>query len=315
MDRKILMTGKQYRKGISLAALFDMFPDDEAAEAWFVKSRWPDGIRCAHCESANINDSVKHRTMPYHCRNCRKHFSVKTNSVMHSSKVGCQKWAIAIYLMTTNLKGVSSLKLHRDLGVTQKTAWHMAHRIREAWEDHTGLFTGEVEADETFVGGKRKNKRKPEPEGPYQGWYGKTPVAGMYERETKRVKTQVVKSVDAFTLQNFVTQGTTEDALIYTDEAGVYMTLHRRRKHETIKHRAGQYARGRAYTNSLESFWSMFKRGYMGVYHQMSRKHIHRYVTEFQGRHNQRPLNTEEQMRNIVQGAAGKRLRYKDLTS
>ncbi len=307
------MAGKQYRKGISLTALFDMFPDDEAAEAWFVKSRWPDGIRCAHCESDNINANVKHRSMPFHCRDCRKHFSVKTNSIMHSSKVGYQKWAIAIYLMTTNLKGVSSMKLHRDLGVTQKTAWHMAHRIREAWEDHTGLFTGEVEVDEAYLGGLESNRNMDKKLRAGRGTAGKTLVAGMYERDSKRVKTEVIPYTSAFTLQNFVTHGTTEDAMIYTDSAAEYWTLRRRRQHESVKHSSGEYVRGRAYTNSLESFWAMLKRGYMGVYHQMSKKHIHRYVAEFQGRHNQRPLHTEEQMRAIVQGAAGKRLRYRDL--
>ncbi len=132
--------GKHYRDGITLVQLFNMFPDDKTAEKWFVKCRWGKRIKCAHCESEHINDHEKHPTMPYRCHDCGKHFSVKTNSVMHGSKVGYQKWAIAIYLMTTGLKGVSSLKLHRDIGVTQKTAWYMAHRIREAWKETNEVF-------------------------------------------------------------------------------------------------------------------------------------------------------------------------------
>ena len=125
--------GKNYRNGISLVRLMQMFPDDETAAAWFVKQRWPEGIRCAYCESDNVQDGTTHPTMPYRCRSCRKFFSVKTGTVMQSSKLGCQVWALAIYLMTTGLKGTSSMKLHRDLNVTQKTAWHLAHRIRETW--------------------------------------------------------------------------------------------------------------------------------------------------------------------------------------
>ena len=150
--------GKHYRNGITLAQLFQMFPDDAVAERWFVETRWPDGLRCAHCDGENVGERGNHPRMPYHCRDCRKFFSVKINSVMHSSKVGYQKWAIAIYLMTTSLKGVSSMKLHRDIGVTQKTAWYMAHRIREAWEgDDDEVFAGPVEVDEAYIGGKEAN--------------------------------------------------------------------------------------------------------------------------------------------------------------
>ena len=134
--------GKHYRKGITLPQLFKMFPDDETAEQWFEDARWPDGECCAHCDSANVSE-VSHPTMPYRCRDCRKHFSVKTKSLMHGSNAGYQKWAIAIYQMTTNLKGVSSMKLSRDLGVTQRTAWYMEHRIRKALERNNALFSGE----------------------------------------------------------------------------------------------------------------------------------------------------------------------------
>ena len=122
--------GKHYREGISLVDLLNKFPDNETAEKWFVDCRWEDGIKCAHCNSENVNEKIKHPTMPCKCRDCKKYFSVKTNSAMHGSNIGYQKWAMAIYLMTTGIKGVSSMKLHRDLGITQKSAWYMAHRIR-----------------------------------------------------------------------------------------------------------------------------------------------------------------------------------------
>ena len=125
--------GRHFRKGMSWVEVMRVFPDDAAAEAWFVKARWPEGIRCPFCDSDRVQEGTAHKTMPYRCRGCRKRFSVKTGTVMQSSKLGYQIWALAGYIMTTNLKGAASMKLHRDLGITQKTAWHLAHRIRETW--------------------------------------------------------------------------------------------------------------------------------------------------------------------------------------
>ena len=153
--------GKTHRKGLTLVQLCEMFPTDEAAEAWFAAERWPGGAYCPHCGSVNVQCGIKHPTMTHRCRDCpkRRMFSLKTGTVMQGSPLGYRTWAIAIYLVTTSLKGVSSMKLHRDLGVTQKTAWHLAHRIREAWTDaQPEPFAGPVEADETYVGGKERNK-------------------------------------------------------------------------------------------------------------------------------------------------------------
>ena len=153
--------GKHYRKGISLKQLNAMFPDDATAERWFIEQRWPDGIACHYCGSTNVQTGAKHKTMPFRCREkeCAKRFSVRTGTVMQSSKLGFQTWAIAMYLLTTSLKSVSSLKLHRDLEITQKSAWHLAHRLRAAAVQGGGvLFEGPVEADETYIGGKEKNK-------------------------------------------------------------------------------------------------------------------------------------------------------------
>ena len=152
--------GKHYREGMSLVEVMRKFPDDAAAERWFTKIRWPVGAHCPHCGSVNVQDGTKHKTMPYRCRDCRKWFSVKTGTVMQSSKLGLQVWAVATYLLTTGLKGQASMKLHRDLGITQKSAWNLAHRIRETWAKKNEAMAGPVEVDETCIAGKKKNMSK-----------------------------------------------------------------------------------------------------------------------------------------------------------
>ncbi len=305
--------GKHFRKGMSLVEVMRVFPDDAAAEAWFIKARWPNGIHCPCCGSVSVQTGAAHKTMPYRCRDCRKRFSVKTGTVMQSSKLGFQVWALAGYLMTTGLKGQASMKLHRDLAITQKTAWHLAHRIRETWARESSPFAGPVEADETYIGGKRRNmpnaKRK---ELTGRGTVGKAAVAGVKDRETNRVAARRMEATDAGALQKFVREHVEAGATLYTDEAAAYRGMPEF-EHEAVNHSAREYVRDMAHTNGMESFWSMLKRGYAGTFHKFSEKHLDRYVAEFAGRHNIRPRDTIDMMQSGAIGMTGKRLRYRDL--
>ena len=152
--------GKSFRTGLSLVEIMRMFPDDTTAEKWFIENRWPSGVCCPKCGSANIQERKTRKPQPYRCRDCRKDFSVKTGTLMHNSPLGFQVWAVAIYLLTTNLKGVSNMKLHRDLGICQKSAWHLAHRIRETWKDNKKKLAGTVEIDKAYLGGLERNKHR-----------------------------------------------------------------------------------------------------------------------------------------------------------
>ena len=206
------------------------------------------------------------------------------------------------------------MKLHPDLRITQKSAWQLAHRIRENWRDLTDVFEGPAEVDETFIGGKRKNmpaSKRRELTG--RGTAGKTAVVGIKDRKTKRVKTKVVRNTDAETLQGFDRENVKPGAKVFTDEAAAYKGLSDY-QHEAVKHGVGEFVRGRVHTNHIESVWSMLKRGYMGTYHKMSVKHLDKHVAELEGRHNCREYHTIDQMEMAVRGMEGKRLRYRDLT-
>ena len=305
--------GKNHRKGLTLTALMDMFPNDETAREWFEQQFWPEGPRCPYCGSENVQAGIKHKTMTHRCRQCanRPMFSLKTGTVMEGSNLKYRVWAIAVYLLTTSLKSVSSMKLHRDLGITQKSAWHLAHRIRKSWsKGDRKMFLGPAEADETYVGGKRRNMPKAirkELDG--RGPVGKTAVLGIKDRATNKVSAVVIENTDSATLQGFVRDQVQEGAKVYTDDALAYDGLVDY-DHESVKHSVAEYVRGNVHTNGIESFWSMLKRAHKGTFHKISPKHLDRYVQEFAGRHNIRELDTATQMGEIARKLAHKRLRY-----
>ena len=272
--------GKSHRIGISLIDLFSMFPDDKSATEWFESVVWEDGRYCGKCGSTRTKPVPNAKPMPYWCSNCRSYFSVKTGTPIEKSKVPMQKWCIAIYLCLTSLKSVSSMKLHRDIKVSQPTAWFMMHRIREAWMSRK-LNAG-------------------------RGAVGKTAVAGIKDRELNEVRAKVVEDTTARTLQGFVADNVSSDATVYTDDSTSYSNLPF--YHESVKHSVGEYVKEQAHINGMESFWAVLKRAHKGTFHKISPKHLDRYVHEFAGKHNIRNLDTLAQMRDTVARLVGRNL-------
>ena len=304
------------RIGMTVMELLRRFHDDATAERWFEATRWPDGRFCPDWGSINTVLIASHKPTLYRCRDCRAHFSVRKGTVMQNSKVGLQKSAIVVYMMTTGAKGTSSMKLYREVGIWQETAWFVMQRIREGFiKGHNLLFpSGQVEADQTAVGGKHKNMSKELREaGARRGSVGKAIVAGVKDRESKQASVAVVDRNDAKTVQGFVLDRTESEATVYMDESQAYTGLPR--AHEAINLSAGEYVRGDATVNSKEGFWSLFKRGGHGTFNYLSEKHLDHYVRAFTGRNNFRYMDTLDQMAFLVRAIVGKRCRYADLVA
>ena len=304
--------GKHYRMGLTLIQLCDMFPDNAAAERWFAEACWPDGPHCPHCGSLNVQSNIKHKSMTHRCRDCpeKRIFSLKTGTVMEGSKLGFRTWAIAVYVATTNLKGVSSMKLHRDLASRRRRRgiWRIASA--SLWRETKPRSAGRSR----WMKPTWRQGREQALEEEAARWTRRGRQDDRRRRQRSSDRHRVRRSgsgTDAKTLQGFVEDHAAPGATVYTDDAAAYRGM--RFKHEAVKHSVGEYVDGMAHTNGIESFWALLKRGYHGTYHHMSEKHLGRYVNEFAGRHNERSRDTLDQMQLIVDGMVGKRLRYKEL--
>ena len=296
---------------ISVFDFFQLFPDEDEAVKYLERLRWEDGTFCPHCEGERIT-KLK-RPWFYLCKDCRKKFTVRTDTVFQRSHIPLNKWLYAMYMLETARKGISSVQLSKELGITQKSAWFMLHRLREACDVEAIPLKGEVEIDETFVGGRKGNmhydKKKLLPPGPIGG---KQPVLGMRERESGRVIAFPVPDTGAYTLSGNILENVEEGATIYTDDHSGYDYLDEWYDHSTVKHTKWQYKDGPTHTNGIESIWAVLKRGYRGVYHFWSKKHMERYVNEFVFRLNAggNDVPIMKRMELLIRNAFNKRLTY-----
>ena len=299
---------------LSTFEFFAKFPDEEAARKFFENKRWGGEPVCGHCGSVSVTECKDHKPMAYRCKDCRKHFSVRTGTVLAESRLPLQKWLLAIFMLTSARKGIPSTQMARELGVTQKTAWFLAQRIRETWlKDRDNHMDGQMQVDETYIGGREKNKHASKKLHAGRGAVGKTAVVGVRD-EHGEVRAEIVENTKAPTLERFVKKHCQSGATIVTDTHGGYISLHGAGYDNIcINHSAGEYVRDMAHTNGIESFWALLKRGYIGIYHYMSAKHLHRYVKEFSFRHNTAQVGTLDFIGMTIERMADKRLTYKGL--
>jgi transposase-like protein len=304
------------KQEMKLMKLMDQFGTDEKCRMCLEKLRWPDGVKCIRCQSDKISNIYKRNQ--FACDACGYHFSVTAGTIFHDSHLPLPKWFAAVYLICESKKGISANQLKRTLGVAYQTAWHLCHRIRAAVKDaDTSLLKGIIEVDERYIGGKAKNMHQNDREKKIQGRgpVGKAMVLGAIQRGGG-VRLMVEKRNDRETLHRFIKaslDGNTE--CIMTDTWPAYQGIaDENTRHETVNHSAEEYVRGECHTNSVENVWSLFKRSIVGSYHQISEKHLDRYLDEFEFRFNNRhnPYLFRDTLLRLVNS---ENLEYKELTA
>ena len=310
-------TRKETLDIISLQQFNDQIPDEAAAIAFAEGQRWGDAPYCPRCGQEDTAYRVKsNKPMSHRCRSCKKYFSVRTNTVMAETNLPVRTWLLAIHLIHGARKGMSAVQLHKLLGVDYRTAWFLGHRIREGMAAKLGdaLLDGPVEIDETYFGGKEKNKHASK-RAKNRGLSSKFPVVGLLSRGG-RIVASPMRHINVVTLERAVMGNVKPGSTVYTDGHSGYAYLkYRGYEHESVNHTAGEYVNGMASTNGIESFWALMKRGYIGTFHQMSWKHLHRYVNEFAYRHNAGPGNGLRTIGMSIKDMEGKRVTLKELVA
>jgi transposase-like protein len=298
-----------------------IFTDADAARKHFEAIRWPSGPYCPFCGSFDRVAALGGKSMGpgwYHCKDCRRKFTAAVGTIYERSHIPMTKWLLATHLMCASKKGMSAHQLHRMIGLPYKTAWFMAHRIREGMRDLSPTTMGGegkfVEADETYIGGKEKNKHRKRRTSAVGGM-GKEIAFALVERSGK-VRSQHVPSVSAATLRPILVAQIDKASFLITDDAGQYRHMHLDfPKHEVVNHGIGEYVRGEAHSNTVENYFSILKRGIMGTYHHVSQQHLKRYLAEFDFRYNERAkldVTDADRTKTAVKGVVGKRLTYRN---
>lgn len=297
----------------NLQQLLDFFKDEETCKSYYEQQRWQRNIACPHCGNAG---KIYRTNRGFKCgeKLCAKKFTVISGTIFENTKISLRVWFGAMYLISTSKKGVSSLQLAEQLGITQKTAWFVNHRIRLMLTDsHPEQFKDVVQIDETLVGGLNKNRHADKKHKNSQGGSGKAIVFGARNLHGK-VKTAVIPNCEINTLLPVVNNFIEKGSVMVTDEARYYhSSLKADYLHVSINHSEGEYVRGGFTNNGIENFWSIFQRGIIGIYHYVSPKHLHRYATEFEYRYNNRKDTGVEKFETAIRCADAKRLKYDTL--